>query len=80
MLYHVHVDTPSCIAIDPEIMRGTPVFKGTRVPVKILFDYLAGGDSIDEFLLDFPGVGRDQVASVLDAAGELVERQVANSA
>lgn len=74
------VDTSACIVTDPEIMRGTPVFRGTRVPVKTLFDYLAHGDGIDEFLLDFPGVQRSQIAAVLDAAGELMERQVASSA
>ena len=61
-------------------MGGTPVFRGTRVPVKTLFDYLAGGDSIEEFLLDFPGVQPEQIATVLDAAGQLVERQVASPA
>ena len=80
MTYHKGVDTSPAIIADPNIMHGTPVFRGTRVPVKTLFDYLANGDSIEEFLLDFPGVKPGQIASVLDAAGELMERQVANSA
>ena len=53
---------------DPEILDGTPVFTGTRVPVKTLTDYLEAGDSIDEFLEDFPSVRRDQVVAFLNAA------------
>ena len=45
---------------DPEIMGGTPVFVGTRVPVQTLFDYLEGGDTLDEFLRQFPTVKREQ--------------------
>ncbi len=56
------------ICRDPEIMGGTPVFRGTRVPVQTLFDYLAGGDSIDEFLAGFPTVTRGQVIEFLQAA------------
>ena len=50
---------------DPQIMGGTPVFAGTRVPVQTLLDYLEAGDSIDEFLAGFPGVQRDQVVEFL---------------
>lgn len=67
------MDTNSVIVVDPEIMHGTPVFRGTRVPVKTLFDYLSCGDSLDEFLKDFPGVHREQTAVVLEAAGEMME-------
>ena len=49
---------------------GTPVFRGTRVPVKALIEYLEGGDSIDTFLDDFPSVTRGQVLAVLDEARE----------
>lgn len=56
------------ISTDPEIMSGSPVFKGTRVLVQSLFDYLEGGDSIEEFLSDFPSVSRTQVTGLL---GEL---------
>jgi len=56
------------ICRDPEIMGGTPVFSGTRVPVQTLLDYLAGGDSIDEFLEGFPTVTREQVIAFLEAA------------
>jgi len=54
------------IEIDPEKMSGTPVFRGTRVPIKNLVDYLEGGDSLDVFLDDFPTVSRDQVIRVLE--------------
>lgn len=56
------------ITISPEIQSGTPVFSGTRVPVKNLFDYLKGGDTIDEFLEDFPSVKREQVLKLLSLA------------
>ncbi len=55
---------------DPEILSGTPVFMGTRVPVRSLFDYLEGGDTLEEFLHQFPSVTRDQAITVLDAAYE----------
>ena len=56
----------SLIESDPEKMGGTPVFRGTRVPVKNLFDYIEGGDSLDVFLDDFPTVDHDQVIGVLE--------------
>jgi uncharacterized protein (DUF433 family) len=62
----------SVIKVDPEIMSGAPCFAGTRVPIQNLIDYLEGGDSIDEFLEDFPSVKRDQVISVLEEAKESV--------
>ena len=55
---------------DPEIMGGTPVFAGTRVPVQNLVDYLEGGESIDEFLAGFPTVRREQVIGFIEAAKE----------
>jgi uncharacterized protein (DUF433 family) len=61
------------INIDPEILGGTPVFYGTRVPIKNLFDYLEAGESIDFFLDDFDGVQRDQVLKVLDMSQRLIE-------
>ena len=57
----------SVVHSDPEILGGTPVFVGTRVPLRNLIDYLEGGYSLDEFLDDFPTVSRDQVVAVLDA-------------
>ena len=56
------------INIDPEIMGGTPVFMGTRVPIKALFDYLEGDETIEAFLDDFPGVRREQVIGLLKMA------------
>jgi uncharacterized protein (DUF433 family) len=55
---------------DPEILGGTPVFVGTRVPVKNLFDYLEAGDSLDEFLESFPSVSREQAVAALKLARE----------
>ena len=57
---------------DPEIMGGTPVFNGTRVPVQTLVDYLEAGHSIDDFIDDFPSVGRQQVVEILEHAKELI--------
>ncbi len=57
----------------PDILSGSPVvFVGTRVPVRSLFDYLEGGDTLDEFLHQFPSVKREQAIAVLDAAYESV--------
>ena len=53
---------------DPDILGGTPVFVGTRVPVQSLFDYLEGGETLDEFLRQFPSVRRDQAIAALDLA------------
>ena len=55
---------------DPEKMSGVPVFPRTRVPIKHLFDYLEGGDSLDSFLEQFPTVSRDQALAVLSASRE----------
>ena len=58
----------------PDVMGGTPVFSGTRVPVQTLLDYLEGGDTIDEFLAGFPTVRREQVIAFLEQAKDrLVE-------
>ena len=61
------------INIDPETMGGTPVFFGTRVPVKNLFDYLEEGESVTAFLEDFPSVSREQVIKLLEISRGLVE-------
>lgn len=61
------------INIDPEILGGTPVFFGTRVPIKNLFDYLETGDTIEIFLEDFEGVSRNQVIRVLEMSQKLIE-------
>jgi len=57
---------------DPGILGGTPVFRGTRVPVKNLLDYLAAGDSLSQFLDDFPTVRRDQAVAALELARDLL--------
>ncbi|MCG8588302.1 MAG: DUF433 domain-containing protein [Proteobacteria bacterium] len=57
---------------DPEILGGTPVFVGTRVPLRNLVDYLEGGESLDEFLDDFPSVSREQAVAFLETAHELL--------
>lgn len=64
----------SAIRVDPDILSGTPCFAGTRVPIQALMDYLKAGDRVDDFLSDFPTVSREQVAALLDAAGEAVTR------
>jgi uncharacterized protein (DUF433 family) len=53
---------------DPDILGGTPVFVGTRVPIESLFDYLEGGETLQEFLRQFPSVKRDQAVAALDLA------------
>jgi uncharacterized protein (DUF433 family) len=60
----------------PEILSGIPVFVGTRVPVRSLFDYLEGNDTLEEFLHQFPSVKREQAIAVLDAAYESVTADV----
>ncbi len=62
MVYGQHVN------IDPEIMSGTPVFAGTRVPIQNLFDYIEGGDDLSEFLDDFPSVTKEAAVAVLEMA------------
>lgn len=61
------------INIDPEILGGTPVFFGTRVPIKNLFDYLETGESIELFLEDFDGITKEQVVKVLEMSQKLIE-------
>lgn len=65
------------VSISKEIMGGTPVFTGTRVPIQTLIDYLKGGDSIDEFLEGFPTVRREQVIEFLDEAEKQMEKKAA---
>jgi uncharacterized protein (DUF433 family) len=59
------------ITRDAQVMHGTPVFRGTRVPVKTLFEYLEHGDSIDDFLEGFPTVSRELAVQVLEESKEL---------
>jgi uncharacterized protein (DUF433 family) len=67
----------SIISTSPEIMGGTPVFTGTRVPVQTLLDYLKAGESIDDFLDGFPTVTREQVIALLEEAGKQLVSMVA---
>ena len=64
------------IISDPEILSGMPVFRGTRVPFKNLLDYLEGGQTLDDFLDDFPAVTRAAAIAALEHAKELVIAQV----
>lgn len=66
-------DSAAVVHSDPDILGGTPVFVGTRVPVRTLFDYMAAGDPLDEFLDHFPTVARDQAVAALARATELLE-------
>ena len=61
-------------------VSGTPIFVGSRVPLKNLFDYLAGGYNLDEFLADFPGVSREQAIRTLDTAREVLEQMAYEAA
>ena len=60
------------ISCSPDVMGGTPVFAGTRVPVQTMLDYLEAGETIDDFLEGFPTVTRDQVISLLEEAKDLL--------
>ena len=60
--------TPPLITSTPEILGGTPVFRGTRVPAQTLIEYLEGGKTIDDFLEGFPTVSRAQVIAFLEEA------------
>lgn len=65
-------DSKRIVHSDPEILGGTPVFVGTRVPVKNLFDYLEAGDSLEVFLDAFPSVTREQAIAALELAREVI--------
>ncbi len=63
------------VNVDPEVMGGTPVFAGTRVPLQTLLDYIEGNDTLDAFLEDFPTVSKEQAIRFLESAkAALVER------
>jgi uncharacterized protein (DUF433 family) len=66
----------SLITRDPNILNGTPVFKGTRVPVRALFDYLSDGLSLEYFLESFPSVKRELATNVLRLGQERIEHEV----
>lgn len=66
-------DTEMVVHSDPEILGGTPVFVGTRVPLQNLIDYLSAGDSLEDFLRSFPTVTREQAVAALEQAAEALE-------
>jgi uncharacterized protein (DUF433 family) len=63
-------ESSTVIVCDPDILSGMPVFAGTRVPIRNLFDYLAGGEPLSEFLDDFPSVRREQATAAIREAEE----------
>jgi uncharacterized protein (DUF433 family) len=65
-------NSQSVIMQDPEILSGEPVFRGTRVPFQTLLDYLEAGDTLDEFLEQYPGVSREQAIAALEEAKALM--------
>lgn len=65
----------SIVIKDPDILGGTPVFRGTRVPVQNLIDYLTTGETVDAFLDDFPTVTREQVIQFLEYAGAVAAHE-----
>jgi len=65
-------DSQSVIIQDPDILSGEPVFRGTRVPFQNLLDYLEAGDTLDEFLEQYPGVSREQAVAALEEAKALM--------
>ena len=67
------------VHIDPDILGGTPVFKGTRVPVETFFDYIQGGEPLSEFLEDFPTVTREQVSELLEEVKAVIVPTVRQS-
>jgi len=70
LCYLAAMKAKSVVLVDPEIMSGTPCFAGTRVPVRALLDYIEGGESLDDFLEQFPTVSRKQAIAFLEQASE----------
>lgn len=68
------------IKVSPDVMSGEPVFSGTRVPIKAMFDYLEAGDPLDEFLRQFPTVSRDHAVAVLEEARNKVAADIGKAA
>lgn len=71
-MYYLICVSSKVINIDPEILGGTPVFEGTRVPIESLFDHLEDGVSLDDFIEEFPTVKREQAIEVLSLAEEVL--------
>jgi uncharacterized protein (DUF433 family) len=66
----------SVVKVDPQIMSGAPCFAGTRVPVRALIDYIEGGDTLDDFLEQYPTVSRKQAIAYLEESAALVEKSL----
>jgi uncharacterized protein (DUF433 family) len=62
----------SVVSVDDEVLGGTPVFVGTRVPIQSLFDYLEGGETVDEFLRQFPSVSKEQAKAAIEIARDSI--------
>ena len=71
------MDAKQIVHSDPEILGGTPVFVGTRVPVDALIDFLEAGDSIEDFLDNYPGVSREQAVAFLEEASRALVAKIA---
>ena len=71
------MDPKQIVHSDPEILGGTPVFVGTRVPVQALLDFLEGGDTIEDFLDNYPGVSREQAIAFLEEASRALVAKIA---
>lgn len=71
------MDPNQIVHSDPEIVSGTPVFVGTRVPAQALVDYLEGGETLDEFLDDFPSVSREQAVAFIGEAARALLAKIA---
>ena len=71
------MDPRQIVHCDPDILGGTPVFVGTRVPVDALIDFLEGGDTIEHFLENYPGVSREQVFAFLEEASRALLAKIA---
>lgn len=69
----------SVVDVNPEILSGTPVFVGTRVPVQTLIDYLEAGERLDDFLQDFPTVSREQAVAALELARDALRPHASSS-
>jgi uncharacterized protein (DUF433 family) len=69
----------SVVHSDPNILGGAPVFRGTRVPVQALFDYVEAGDPLERFLDHFPTVSREQAVAALEEAAHLMKKRAATS-
>lgn len=79
-LMNVPDEIREIVTVDPDVVSGTPVFKGTRVPVRSLVDHLAAGDPIEKFLDGFPSVTREQAVRFIELAGQAALMSVAHPA